>query len=480
MPLARIFTRNPERTSALSRELHEQGYTVETVNPDQAQLTPADVEIEFEVCERADVLERANHLAAELDADVAVAPGVLRAMASPAASAPESRDPETEFEAAFAPVIEMPAPHAATLHPVEASALPVTEHAPLPPVAMMEQSIEHSTEHAMETSARAAAPAEITGPVPYLAQLMPFSHHAQTGSPEREQSTKVAARHSQETAETPVAETVSAGASTRSALTDVLAGAGVLASSTASSVRGTFLEYKKRAEVRSAEARAAREARLLDLEQRRTEAQQRAAELSVAREAAAARLMELVRQREPGLMEKDSGERDREAEKVVSVLPPRQPVDRTNSAFRLKRTHRSINPQLRAVITGAGAVSVLFVVGLVLGAFHSKTPLANPSTHAANGVTVQSGGVTVQAGKAPGPATEPPASVTTADKNPELAKPSPRIQPQASGRQSAAEEADAGDKSDVVVRHFKRPIPVASPRQSAQRAGLKHFSDLDN
>ena len=66
MPLARIFTRNPERTADLSRQLQQQGYTVEVASPDQAHLAPADLEIEFEVCERADVLERAADLAAEL------------------------------------------------------------------------------------------------------------------------------------------------------------------------------------------------------------------------------------------------------------------------------------------------------------------------------------------------------------------------------------------------------------------------------
>ena len=74
-----------------------------------------------------------------------------------------------------------------------------------------------------------------------------------------------------------------------------------LAASTRASVRDHFEEYRKRAQVRSAEARAEHAARLLDLEQRRAEAHQRAAELELAREQAAARLMELVRQREPGL-----------------------------------------------------------------------------------------------------------------------------------------------------------------------------------
>src|SRR5438270_8912478 len=78
MPLARILTRNPERTADLSTQLKQQGYSVEVARPDQTNLAPADLEIEFEICERADVLDRAADLATELGADVAVAPGVLQ------------------------------------------------------------------------------------------------------------------------------------------------------------------------------------------------------------------------------------------------------------------------------------------------------------------------------------------------------------------------------------------------------------------
>src|SRR5471032_1225108 len=129
MPLARILTRNPERTADLSSQLKQQGYSVEVTRPDQVNLAPADLEIEFEICERADVLERAANLASELGADVAVAPGVLHPAAQPMAEpnaqlAAESvtksvvefkthtgaeLDPEREFETAFAPVIGIPA-----------------------------------------------------------------------------------------------------------------------------------------------------------------------------------------------------------------------------------------------------------------------------------------------------------------------------------------------------------------------------------
>ena len=75
-----FFTRNPERTADLSGQLRQQGYSVEVARPDQTNLAPADLEIEFEVCERADVLNRAADLAAELDADVAVVPVFCRCL----------------------------------------------------------------------------------------------------------------------------------------------------------------------------------------------------------------------------------------------------------------------------------------------------------------------------------------------------------------------------------------------------------------
>ena len=128
MPLARIFTHHPERTAALSSQLQQQGYTVEVASPDQLDLAPADLEIEFELCERADVLERAAGLADEFQADIAVAPGVIQAAMPATAVAPlensivpeapvavqereapsVQRDPEREFEAAFATSTELP------------------------------------------------------------------------------------------------------------------------------------------------------------------------------------------------------------------------------------------------------------------------------------------------------------------------------------------------------------------------------------
>ncbi len=282
------------------------------------------------------------------------------------------------------------------------------------------------------------------------------------------------------------------------------AGALALTSSTAAAVRDHFQEYKKRAQVRSAEARAAHTARLLDLEQRRAEAQQRAAELEAARIAASVRLMELLQQRKPGLHESQSDQSLREQNQpehglwqpeqstyaqnyrrevppaAASVRPPapaprlgRDAIHATPIAL-----WRKINPPLRAVLTGAAAVSALFVMGIALGLFHSGAPLASPANHASSSVPAQAASATLPAptGRTtqaiakpqPGTGSQPAAQVA--------AKPSPRVQ---RAQELVAQQTETSIGDDVVIRRFKIPVPTQKPKQSGQEAGLKHFSDLN-
>jgi hypothetical protein len=491
MPLARIFTRNPERTSDLSRQLQQQGYTVEVASPEQSDLSPADLEIEFEVCERADVLERAAGLASELGADVAVAPGVLQpSVVEMKAPAKPERDREREFDAAFRPVIEMPM--AATESP--AAEAPV-EHEPLPPVAFLDETprmepvaiAENQPVGAPVTFSEPPRPAD---PVPYLAQLTPFSTppgrseesmlEAQPHEPERERGRQI----------------IDGGAKIAAR---AWAGALALKSSAAASVRDYFEEYSKKAQVRSAEARAAHAARLLDLEQRRAEAQQRAAELEAAREEAARRLVELVRQRDPGLHEQEDVPVSFESAYAESVPAEFHPVEQVPepAAVKPRRTFawrtpmavwRKMNPALRPVLTGAAAVTALFIMGIALGLFHSRTPLANPGNHSqSDGITVQTGGVTVQTGPAkPQPGKAPAATNAQAPKSTPApaqattqtpSKPSPRVQ---QGQHLVAQQSEKTIGDDVVIRHYSQPVPTQKPKQSGQQAGLKHFSDLEN
>ena len=575
MPLARILTRNPERTADLSSQLKHQGYSVEVARPDQTNLAPADLEIEFEVCERADVLDRAADLATELGADVAVAPGILQMAPKPAepimygSNAPQlappepvvpqqaiaqpaaenvihaesqlraERDPERDFEAAFAPVIEMPATVQASKEVID---VPVMEQEPMPPVAFMDETPaaapiaaapifeyqvpEYQSEknHAETQHAEQAVPAPIISsepvrsadPMPYLAQLTPFSGRTNRTDAEREEKKQNAAPVARQQEHSQIPERgkkiLQDGARVAA---QTWAGALGLAASTSASVRNHFAEYRKRAQVRSAEARAEHAARLLDLEQRRAEAHQRAAELELAREQAAARLMELVRQREPGL----PPERVRESMPFEPAAPAqpsssyyqRPPVqDRRRAAppvaaskrepaVKSARTAisttpiqlwRSIHPPLRPILAGAAAVTALFIVGIALGVFHaSPPPMASTTSHPVNGVTVQtgaqSGGVTVQAGSAKSQPAQPAAAIAQPKPQPgqpaqqtqsagTVSKPSPRI------AHLVADQSEKQIGDDVVIRHYSRPVPTQKPKQSGQQAGLKHFSDLEN
>jgi hypothetical protein len=566
MPLARILTRNPERTADLSNQLKQQGYSVEVARPDQANLAPADLEIEFEVCERADVLDRAADLATELGADVAVAPGILQMPSKPAtepimygSTAPQpgvpeikesvpvlsrkieaepetamlaesrpatehsqGRDPEREFEAAFAPVIEMPAAAQASNEVID---VPVMEHEPLPPVAFLEElpAVEpiaavplaerHVEEHAVAPVVF-PEPVRPADPMPYLAQLTPFSGRSARSDADKDNEDKRNAAsavpaHEPSQAEVRGKKVLQDGARVAA---QTWAGALALAASTKASVRDHFQEYRKRAQVRSAEARAEHAARLLDLEQRRAEAHQRAAELERAREQAAARLMELVREREPGL----PSERLREQMPFEPVVPKQsqpspsfyaQPPMRERRAAvppvaASKRAAvsparaaitatplqlwRSIHPPLRPILTGAAAVSALFIMGIVLGLFHSRPPLASTATRSSNGVSVQTGGVTLPAAPAKAQPQQTTAATPQAKPQPgqptqtqsagTTAKPSPGM------RQAhlVAQQSEKQIGDDVVIRHYSRPVPTEKPKQSGQQAGLKHFSDLEN
>jgi hypothetical protein len=543
MPLARIFTRNAERTVDLSRQLQQQGYRVEVVSPDQSHLAPADLEIEFEMCERADVLERAADLATELEADIAVAPGVLHSApeaivelkaqspihpieAQPVAAQPAPVQPAADSVVKIAPSKELPSDQEREFEAAFSSAsvpdrqnlpeiieIPVMERVPLPPVAFLEDSAILEPVRIMEKpsvavpvhlSGPVAEPAKSADPAQYLGHLTPFS-----SLPPRPETPQASAEIDSANPAHDRYKQILQDGTKMAART----WAGILAmtSSTSASLGDHFREYKKRAQIRATEARAAHTARLLDLEQRRAEAHQRAMELEAARVAASARLEELLQQRSPGLpveraehLSNESGQYEhglwqsstyahtapkytvpkedisRKVPPVVAAstrqTPPAPPVAKPAHTT-LKVTPialwQKVNPPLRAVLTGGAAVSALFVMGIALAIFHSHAPLASPANHDSNGVTVQSSAPAPALAKPqPVPASQPATQATMQSP----AKPSPRQRSQ----QLVAEQSESNIGDDVVIRHFSRPLPTQKPKQSGQQAGLKHFSDLDN
>jgi hypothetical protein len=445
---------------------------------------------------------------------------VIHAESQPVAE----RDPERDFEAAFAPVIEMPQAVHASNEVIDA---PVMEQEPMPPVAFLDETpaapvaasmVEHEAEmqhaeHAAGEPIVFSESARSADPMPYLAQLTPFSGRTNRTDAEREEKKQNAAPAARRQDHSQVPERgrkiLQDGARVAA---QTWAGAVALAVSTKDSVRDHFAEYRKRAQVRSAEARAQHAARLLDLEQRRAEAHQRAAELELAREQAAARLMELVRQREPGLPPERVREsmpfepatpaqpsssyyqqpplQDRRREAPPIAASKREPAVRSARAAITAtpmQLWRSIHPPLRPVLAGAGAVTGLFIVGIALGLFHSSPPpMASTTTHPTNGVTVQTGGVTLPAA----PAKAQPAQTTaTSQTKPQPGQPAQQTQsagtvtkpsPRVGQSHLVAEQSEKQIGDDVVIRHYSRPIPTQKPKQSGQQAGLKHFSDLDN
>lgn len=77
MPLARILTLRPEETTGLSEQLQQLGFDVEVTSPHERNLSTADLEIEFAICDQQQVLGRAAAIATQLQADVVVFPGAL-------------------------------------------------------------------------------------------------------------------------------------------------------------------------------------------------------------------------------------------------------------------------------------------------------------------------------------------------------------------------------------------------------------------
>jgi hypothetical protein len=433
-------------------------------------------------------------------------------------------DREREFEAAFHPihteaerepgpaaqadlhekeqpqVIDFPVMEQAPLHPIKLEPSLPGAPDPLPPVQFLDEPPAmkaepvHSAIEMPEPMVEAVRPAD---PVPYLAQLTPF------GTPQTEDEQKFSDRETEQQVHPEIAAAGKpAGPALGKRVADFmgrsLAAMKVGLAEAAESFREHLEEYKKQAQVRSAERHAARVARMLDLEQRQAEAQERARELEVAREAAATRLAELLRERDPGLREEGLRQEQLreemlyEASKPAAPPPPRKPVEalrHASIAGLIKRPRRPMSPQLRAVLTGAAAMSVLFVVWIALSVLQPGAPLARTVSGPASssGVTVQAGGVTVKTGA---PATTS-SGATAAPANPvktqpapagaaaaaSPAKPSPRA---AQTRRQLARQSEEEIGDDVVIRHYRQPVPTQKPKQNGQQAGLKHFSDMEN
>jgi hypothetical protein len=435
MPVARIITDHPERTDALSRQLETQGYTVEVVRRRAAVASPAELEIDFEIWPEESVLDHAANLAEELHADVAVAPGL-------------------KLEK-----IEVPSPQpslSATEGPQASAPLPPVQFAEPEPVGAEPEPV------ANLTAVTPAIPAQTAPPTPQDATQGAW--HERELEPDEvffapEQREPARDVHAQVMTDTVERQTASAGflAELWKALDHV------------------GREVGERWRIRLAEKNAEREERLLELTERKTLAQVRASELQAAREAASARLKELVRAggTDPAPAQTSP------AEDTAPTFVFAQQESRL-SVLRKMFSGRRSSPQVQAILTGVAAVTALFVLGMAIASFRPRPALSNSLDQPYQGVTVKTGGKTVT-GASP-----------AAEKAKTAPRPSPALRSQkpASGKQSPAHRAGddvtvkrmgtgASAGSDVTVRHAGTPQAKPAAKATPQ-GGMKHISDLDN
>ena len=418
MPLARIITLYPEHAGDIAQQLKLQGFSVELAGPDEIHLPPADLEIDLEICNPAQALERASHLAGELGADVMVASGALDWVAEPAAVAHVELQPAAMAEIQAGPQ----AP------PMQTIIAQSTEA----------QSTEEDLSH------------ELPSHNPHFAPNL--------GMQLRESLSELSLAAA-DLRKRLVELLRTAAGSTRSRM--AMARANL--ASVAESLTARAHEYQERMKQKAAEYQEGREGRRLEVVSHQSEAQQQNASLQAAGQ-----------KQEP-----EQGEQREDAaaaaasQQALPARPVRKQLRRSTSES-AQRTPL----QLRGIFTGALAASALFVAGMVLANVHPQSPLPASITQRPGEQHVPFGAVIVQGAPAqPKVNVVQPQSVPAqaAMKPPAIEKRKPH--PYRANNRRARQRADDITADDVVVRHF--PGPMSRPVQPAQQAKLKRYSDLD-
>src|SRR5205085_6430577 len=224
MPLARIITSHPEHTTAISRKLQQQGFSVELARPEDQHLPPADLEIQFELCDQSQALSRAAELAGQLRTDVVVLPGAL--------------------EASKAVPVQVPSPQIVQTPQTPAPPPPEPVVTTQPSV----QSAESQTAYEEPEPATSGSTFTLLG-----SELRKSWQQAGSAFGDAQQDMRPALTRARE------------------ALRNGLAVLKTRASSTTEAVTGRAHEYQERLKLRAAEARAAREQRLAEIERQRAE-----------------------------------------------------------------------------------------------------------------------------------------------------------------------------------------------------------------
>lgn len=449
MPLARILTFDPGEAADLARHLQQLGFVVEITDPNAEQLTPADLEIEFAVCDQQQVLGRASAIAAQLHTEVVVFPGAIPSLPKPISIATECDDFSDDLSRTqrFEPR-EMP------IEPTPVISSPEAAH--------LLQGHE--------------------GPVSQTPSIL-----AQISERLRHGSARLKVN-----------------------LASKLAGLKASSSFAGSSLMGSTRNLQESIKQRIAQVRAIRQHRPQELQRQRAaflkeerqrqaelagmEGQQKLEELSAPGQQQEIQRAQLEKESLVAEIERLRAEANRqaaaleEARLATEALQNQQSSPQTPDT-RVTAAHRR-STQVRGAFAGAVAACFLFLVGMLLanfraiipvshslhtGSVEQQVPFGATTIHGAPGVTV--GGSTV------GGRASAPKSASALQQPPSQAKPQPaktgaqaakqksqwhRIQRRSSRRQDVAAD-------DVTVTHFSPQRKPANP--APQQAQLKRYSD---
>ena len=407
MPLARILTLNSGDATSLYQQLYNLGFDVEVASPNEEHLPPADLEIELAICDQQQVLARAGAIAAQLRAEVVVFPRAIPPVPRPVA-AREIVSSISELQAPEQPEI-------ASGHDSD----------PVPAAEELSQESSETWQTRVSVWLRKSG-AQIV--IAWNALANAVNRGFQRARP-------------------PVAR----------GLAKLRSGTSSAGSVVAERTRG----YQERIKQHTAEARAAKQRRLAEMERLRAEAREQVAALERARMATEAEHQRLQQQ--------------------TVEEPARQ---------RLLHRFRTQPSQLKGVFTGAAATAILFIAGMLLANFRPVAPLPVNMTNNSPEQQVPFGAATVHG---------PPGVTLNGAKAPRVmpsqapvAVASPRSKPAPVVRQPAAEQksqwrhfrrrsnaAEDGPADDVVVRHFgqqKGPQKTVA-KNTPQQSGVKHYSD---
>lgn len=451
MPLARILTFDPGDAADFAEQLQQLGFQVEIMNPNEQALAPADLEIEFAICDQQQVLGRASAIAAQLQAQVVVFPGSIPPLPKPIPI-------QEHYEPAEPPDISQNAPER-----------------------IMEQAAYQGIHEDADFS-----PANETQEDAVFSRL---AERLRAG----QQRLRMAL----------AAITARLKTAVSSAGNAVGKQAGTLLQGLKSQIAGARAAGQRQlAEMRHKRAEAAQRAAALRLERQReaelaasTKEQERQNHEALAAAAAQGELQRLQAMKEELLAEVERLrlEAKQQAANLVKAegqrqepgLPARRPIIQ-----KVINVVRHGNGQLRGALAGAGTAIFLFLVGMVWANFHAITPVSHNLMSGSVEQQVPFGAATVHG--APG-VTITPRPVSSDDTPPPQAPPSRQAKPHPAISnapiakpdsewhhfQRASSDSDNGDDStapDVVVRHFAPPR--RQPTQTAQqRASIKRYSD---